>query len=283
VGQSAFSLAAARLRGMRTVLDVVNTHVDDLAEQAARECAIFGTQSFLGDSMKRRIYAEYRRADLIRVMSHHAKRTFEERGVDGRRIVVATPPIDLGEFPQAKFESGKFRVCFVGLLQPWKGFHYLVEAFQRLALRDAELTLWGGAGARPITKYLEEKLAACPDVRVVPAEVRRVGYGEVYGSSSVLVHPSLTDGFGYVVAEAMASGIPVIVSRNAGAADLVVDGVNGYVVPPRDVDAIADRLRHLAERPALVREMGAAARESAASLTVDRFRGELVERMKHLI
>jgi starch synthase len=261
VGQSAFSLAAARLRGMRTVLDVVNTHVDDLAEQAARECAIFGTQSFLGDSMKRRIYAEYRRADLIRVMSHHAKRTFEERGVDGRRIVVATPPIDLGEFPQAKFESGKFRVCFVGLLQPWKGFHYLVEAFQRLALRDAELTLWGGAGARPITKYLEEKLAACPDVRVVPAEVRRVGYGEVYGSSSVLVHPSLTDGFGYVVAEAMASGIPA----------------------PRDVDAIADRLRHLAERPALVREMGAAARESAASLTVDRFRGELVERMKHLI
>ena len=88
----------------------------------------------------------------------------------------------------------------------------------------------------------------------------RTRYGEVYGKSTVLVHPSLSEGFGYVVAEAMASGIPVIVSRNAGAADLVVDGENGYVVPARDWEAIRDRLAHLASHPALVEKMGRAAR-----------------------
>ena len=64
------------------------------------------------------------------------------------------------------------------------------------------------------------------------------------------------------MAEALASGIPVIVTRNTGAADLVADGENGYVIPAQDPDAIRDRLAHLATHPALLRKMGQAARAS---------------------
>jgi glycosyltransferase involved in cell wall biosynthesis len=78
----------------------------------------------------------------------------------------------------------------------------------------------------------------------------------------VLVHPSLSEGFGYVVAEAMASGLPVIVTKNTGSADLVVDGRNGYVVPAGDPQAIRERLAYLVSHPAVVRDMGRAARET---------------------
>ena len=164
-------------------------------------------------------------------------------------------------FRRRRSSEPKFRVSFVGLLEPWKGFHYLVDAFNMLDLPDSELIFWGGAGTRAATQYFQEQVRRNPNIAVRPVQVRKC-YGEVYAKSSVLVHPSLSEGFGYVVAEAMASGIPVIVTRYAGAADLVTDGENGYIVPPRDPEAIRDRLAHMAAHPALVREMGRAARET---------------------
>jgi len=141
----------------------------------------------------------------------------------------------------------------------------LIEAFQSLGMKDSELTLWGGPGTRSVSTYLKQQQARHAGIHVRPVSVRQIGYGEVYSKSSVVVHPSLSEGFGYVVAEALASGVPVIVTRNTGAADLVVDGMNGYVVAPRDAEAIRDRLAHLAAHPALLRSMGQAARASMQS------------------
>src|SRR5262249_15354646 len=159
-------------------------------------------------------------------------------------------------FPTAAFGHETFRVCFVGLFEPWKGLHYLIDGFNQASLTDAELVLWGAPGARPIAKYLATAISGNPAIRIEPAEVRRIGYENVYAKSSVFVQPSLSDGFGYTVAEAMASGIPVIVTETTGAAEMVSDGENGYVIPSRDSGAIAERLRYLAVNPGLVRRMG---------------------------
>jgi glycosyltransferase involved in cell wall biosynthesis len=174
-------------------------------------------------------------------------------------------------FRKRNSTSRKFRISFVGLIEPWKGFHYLVEAFNALKLKDSELVLWGGSGSRSVSQYLQEQMARNPSIIIRPVTVRQFGYGNVYGKSSVFVHPSLADGFGYVVAEAMASGLPVIVTEATGAADLIVDGENGYIVPVGDSEAICERLRHLAENPHLLRQMGEAARTTARSLTLDAF------------
>src|SRR5439155_16806403 len=131
------------------------------------------------------------------------------------------------------------------------------------------LTLPGGSGTRSVNHYLQELMARNPAIKMRLESVRELGYAEVYGKSSVLVHPSVSEGFGYVVAEAMASGIPVIVTRNTGSAELVVDGKNGYVVPARDPGAIRDRLAHLASHPAVTREMGRAARETMRARSGD--------------
>ncbi len=258
-GQCLESLESARKIGCKVVVDSVTAHIDHFIEQQRRECRAFRIAPPFNETVRRRMLAEYERADLIRVMSEHSKATFAERGIG--KVVVVHPPADISEFPQARFQEPKFRISFVGMLAPWKGFHYLIRAFHALNLRESELIFWGGTGSRALARYFREQMRKNPNIQIRPAEVRRC-YGDVYAKSSVLVHPSLSDGFGYSVAEAMASGIPVIVTRSTGAADLVVDGENGYVVAPQDAEAIRDRLAHLAAHPALLRRMGQAARET---------------------
>ncbi|HYR43562.1 MAG TPA: glycosyltransferase family 4 protein, partial [Terriglobia bacterium] len=268
-GQCAISIAKARSNGCRTLLDVLNPHIDDFIE-ANREAERFGVGISIHPKMRQRTLSEYDNADLIRVMSEYARQTFLAKGFPEERVIAAPPPVKLDEFTPADFSEPKFRVSFVGLFQPWKGFHYLIEAFRRLSVADAELVLWGASGWRPISDYLAEQRTLDPRIVIRTAtDVRLAGYENVYGKSSVLVHPSLGDGFAYVVTEAMASGIPVIVTSTTGAAELVVDGKNGYIVPPRDSQAILERLEHLAKSPSLLREMGRAARESLRGLNMD--------------
>lgn len=267
---------AARRLGARFALDVTTTHVDHLGQAQDAEGARFGVRPFFHPRLRARIREEYREADLIRVMSHVAGRTLIDRGVPAEKVVVATPPLIEGPVPLARFDGPVFRVLFVGLIEPAKGFHYLVEAFGRLPHADAELEIWGSPGARSIGAYLSERTAADPRIRLRAEGVRAGGFENSYGRASVVVLPSLADGFGYVAGEAMACGVPVIVTTATGAADLVADGVNGYVVPPADANALADRLRHLADRPDLVRSMGAAARATAAGYTPEAFRAALL-------
>ena len=268
-GQCCESLEQAKRMGCRTIVDSITAHIQFFFEHQMRECARFNVRPAIDLAFCHRMQQEYERADLIRVMSEQSKQTFEERGFSN--VAVVHPPLNVSEFPQATFQEAKFRVSYVGLLEPWKGFHYLVDAFSSLELPDSELIFWGGSGSRAVTKYFQEKMGKDPRIQVRSIVVRN-SYGEVYGKSSVLVHPSLSDGFGYVVGEAMASGVPVIVTRNTGAADLVVDGKNGYIVPVCDSEAIRERLAHLAAHPALLKEMGRQARETMRSRNGDEWR-----------
>jgi glycosyltransferase involved in cell wall biosynthesis len=93
----------------------------------------------------------------------------------------------------------------------------------------------------------------------------------------VFVLPSLVEGFPLTALEAMASGIPTIVSENTFGSDVVHDGRNGYVVPIRDVDAIVDRLETLAADDDLRARMGAEARVTAEQFSWDAFGRRLVE------
>lgn len=269
-GQCLESLSAARAKGCFTILDVVTLHNERYAEELNRESEIFGMRSLQHDRLRRRILEEYRRADLIRVMSEPARRTFLERGFSEEKVFVAPPPFDLKLFPQGQ-SGDRFTVSFVGLLEPAKGFHYLIEAYRKVARPGSELLLWGNTGARRMAHYVRKQMAECPAIQLRPYSVSQLGYDKVYGISSVLVHPSLADGFGYVVGEAMASGIPVITTSSTGASQWIVDGVNGYIVPPRDAGAIAERLEYLMDHPSLVEKMGRAARQTIGKLSLEHF------------
>jgi glycosyltransferase involved in cell wall biosynthesis len=270
-GQCAESLAAARSLGSPTLLDALNPHIHHYAEHDRRECRRLGIRASVHPRLEARIEREYAQSDLIRVESEFARATFLERGVPAERVVAIQPPIDALRFRPRPPPEDAFRACFIGLFYPWKGFHYLIEAFNRLNRPGAELLLWGGIGHPTIRRYLERQVAHNPAIRLGAGDLHVTGHDRLFARMSVLVHPSLADGWAYVVSEAMASGVPVIVTAYTGASEVVDDGVNGYVVPPGDSGAIADRLDHLARNRPLLERMGIAARRTAERLTPKRF------------
>ena len=72
-------------------------------------------------------------------MSRYAFDTLAERGIHPEKMVLVHPPIQLENFPQATFSDSVFRVTYVALIEPWKGFHYLVDAFNGMREADCEL------------------------------------------------------------------------------------------------------------------------------------------------
>ena len=129
---------------------------------------------------------------------------------------------------------------------PAKGIHYLLKSFFLLNLPNAELWIIGD------TNYLkEDSLFEKHIKKYITNKVKfkgKIASNEIYkffSQCSILVLPSLSDGFGKVVSEAMACKLPVIVSQNTGAKDLVIDNYNGYVIPVRDEISLSSKLEHL--------------------------------------
>ncbi|MBX3748148.1 MAG: glycosyltransferase [Verrucomicrobiae bacterium] len=282
-GHCEHSLARAKALGAGTLLDVVTVHDDEGNLRVAREMAAFGVRFRPDRTQGARRRREYAAADRIRVMSHHARETFLQRGFDPERVVVVSPPIETEQFPAATFRHDRFRVTFIGRLEVGKAFHHVVEAFRAARLPDSELVLWGGSGSREVARYLREHVTPHPAIHVRPVPIRDAGLDEVFGKSHVIVHPSVADGFGYVVAEAMASGVPVIVSTTTGGRDWVIDGHNGFIVPVGDRDALRERLAWCHRHSARLPELGRAARATAVSRSLARFREDYLPLIRSLI
>jgi len=143
----------------------------------------------------------------------------------------------------------------VGEIGLRKGALYLLQAWEKLKLPDAELILIG------TVVDIEARLAQIKaKFRLLPVlpQAELVAH---YQNASVFVFPSLMEGSARVIQEAMACGLPIITTPNSGS--IVKDGVEGFVAPIRDPEAIRSRILELYNHPARRREMGLAARAAA--------------------
>ncbi|MBL8295417.1 MAG: glycosyltransferase family 4 protein [Bryobacterales bacterium] len=161
-----------------------------------------------------------------------------------------------------------------------KGLHYLLQAFQELDLPDAELWLVG-----PPTAETELLLKKYRSQRIVlrgtfpQAELRRE-----YARASVFCLPSIEEGFAMVITQAMACAVPVIASENTTGTDLIREGVDGYVIPIRDVEALKQRVMTLYRDPERRREMGRNARRRIETAgTWDHYGTRLEDEYRRLI
>ena len=257
MGQCCETFGRLRRGGTRLVLTCLNTHIDNLVEVLETEYRAInhgGHHSF-HPSMVERSRREIELAHCIRVNSQLAKQTFVERGVPSFKLQVIHPAINLAHFRPAPKKDHTFRVLAVASIDPRKGIHYLLRAFEEARIPKSELVLIGGTGDPWSRKMLSEFQRRNPNITQRFMDVTTAPASESYGSASVVVHPALEDGYGLVVPQALACGKPVIVTRSSGASELVQDGKNGFLVESRSVNQLRDRLQTLASDPTLLETM----------------------------
>ena len=220
---------------------------------------------------------EIQLADHIFVPSSLVQRSLVEAGVKSEKISVIPYGAPIDYFHPSPKPDQRFRVLFVGRVGPRKGVHYLLQAWQELQLPEAELLLVG------INEFPEGWLTRYRDTfRHVPS-VPHASLNTYYSSATVFVFPSLVEGFGLVLLEAMACGIPVITTPNTAGPDIITDGVEGFIVPIRDVEALKEKIEWCYRHPQESAEMGRAARQKAEQLTWDLYRQRLSSRVQTLL
>jgi len=165
--------------------------------------------------------------------------------------------------PKHRADNGPLVVLSVGAQSVQKGTHYLLQAWKRADLKDAKLRLVGPS--RLDRRFLTDFVGRFEHVPHVP----RAHIGAEYRAADLLVFPTLADGFGIVIQEAMCSGTPVLTTPCGGGPECISDGEEGWIVPPRDIDALVEKLRFAAANRDRLFAMGQAARRRAEGWSWD--------------
>ena len=231
---------------------------DDLEKEELR---------LLGFPLYKGLFAEFARAsqhlnefDYVIAISDFVKRSYVAQGYPAERIFVANIDIDIKRFTpptQQRSREKTFQVLYVAYTKPHKGLHYLLDAWESLSLKNAELVLVGSYGEMPeeLKQRYKARIEQNPNIRWI-GNISQPE--ESYRKASVFVLPSLTEGNPKVVMEAMACGLPVITTTNAQS--IVEDGKTGFVVPIRDAKMLAEKIKYLYDRRDEAELMGKEAR-----------------------
>lgn len=272
-----YSARKAKKQGAVVVCDQNAAHPDFEREVVRAECEQLGVSEYevpwsLYEKKKK---SEYALADYLIVPSDFAKHTFVEAGHEPDKIFVVPYGADISlDSSPSPGDDGIFRIICVAQIVPRKGIHYLVQAFEELGLPDAELLLVGAAGDE-MRGFIERWVSRNQRVRAT-GSVPRLQLRHYYDRSSVFVLPSVSEGSALSVYDAMASGLPVIVTENTGSQQLVREGTDGYVIPIRDVENLKERIRRLYGNSEMRREMAVAARDRVNEFSWEKYGERLI-------
>ena len=256
---------AAR-QGLARIWDLPLPHhrtIETILQEEARRWpdAPIGPPHREPDWKRQRKDAELALATTISVASLFTKRSLEGVATDVPVVIgpYGFPIADFTERPAPP--TGKFRVLSVGTHDLRKGTPYLLEAWRRAALPDAELHLVGPLRlGKPFLDRYAGLFRHWPHVPKRELAAR-------YSAADLLAFPTLGDGFGLVIQEAMCCGTPVMTTPCGGGPECITDGVDGWIVPPRDIDALVARLRACAADRGGTARLGRAARARAERWT----------------
>ncbi|MFZ3377682.1 MAG: glycosyltransferase family 4 protein, partial [Chthoniobacterales bacterium] len=271
------SLRVAKERRIPSIVEIPTWHRDRGRVKADEP---IGTESMSSSSWfrkgksgllleRRRFIEEYELADLLLVLSEMAADTFRVQGFPEEKLFYLPRGVDVDRFKPGR-RPEKFRAIFSGALIERKGIHHLLEVWHRLNLPNAELWLVGSIHeeAKPyLKKFWRDNIHTLGFVRDPE---------NYLSQSTVHVFPSQWEGSAKVTYEAAACGLPQITTREAG--DVVRDGIEGVIVRPGDVNAIAAALEHFQRHPEIVERMGNMARRRVVeNFTWDHFRTRLLD------
>ena len=276
-GDCVRTLREAKRRGIPSVLEIPTWHRNKGRQKPAvtkseRERALLPWPRRWLEALpvsRQQVMEEYALADLILVLSECAAETFLAAGISRDKLFPLPRGTDVQRFTPGQ-PPGLFRAVFAGALIKRKGVDLLLEVWHALNLKDAELVLLG---------TVHDEIKPSLD-RFAGANVKVAGYvakpEDYFRQASVHIFPSTCEGSAKVTYDAAACGLPQITTREAG--DVVVDGLNGLVIPCGDREALAGAIEKLYRNPALLVTMGAAARQRVVeNFTWDHYRERLLQ------
>ncbi len=271
-GAVLYSMRKAKKQGAKAVLDYPIFHFSTIREIMKEEYERFGLKApehLVKDDVNiLRKKQEIEEADFILVPTQRIAEDFVRYGKPPEQVHAIQYGFNPARFTPKEKSSERFRVLFVGIVGFRKGVYYLMEAFKQLRLKDAELIL-----ISPIEEDFKPILSKYEGIFRYIHSLPNEKLSEAYQSASIFVFPSLVEGSAYVIYEAMASGLPVIVSENAGA--VARDGIDGFVLPIRNIEALKEKILMLYENKDLRRQMGKSAAEYVKQFTWDNYRQKL--------
>jgi glycosyltransferase involved in cell wall biosynthesis len=252
--------------GVPFILDQSTAHPDSKIKSYARLRTEFPEWGTIPEGRSRDVrqaeQQEHDLADVIVAASSFGRRTLIESGVAKDKIYINTYGVDAAKFePKQHNSSHPLRFVFVGAVSAHKGAPLLLQTWHRLRPSAAELWLVG-----PFSESIRPLLDNYANLRVLGA----VEYRElpnILQQCDVFVFPSYSEGFGRVITEAMACGLPVISTDATAAPDIYRDCEAGWIIPAGDGEALASRMEECLAEPARVRAAGRMARRIAEQLT----------------
>lgn len=248
-GSCFLSLEAAKKSGKTSICELATAHV-----VAAKR--ILGEESKLNpewaDSIdnlvfpaiyEKRLTEEPHRADFCIAASGFTKQTLIEAGIDHNKIIYMPLGFDASKINfvpnENKITNRKLKLLYAGTVTQRKGIKYLLEAMKLIGNKDVELDIIGGiqGGGDALKTYA--------GVYNYHAPISQAELFVQYKNYDALVLPTIFEGFGLVIVEAMAAGVPVITTNHSIGAELIENDKNGYLIPIRNVDAIAKSIENL--------------------------------------
>jgi glycosyltransferase involved in cell wall biosynthesis len=273
---------AARERGMRRVYDLPigywRAAQRIFAEEAESQPEWASTLTGTKDSPEKldRKDEELQLAERIVVASMFTKRTLTDAPTEAEIDIIpygAPLPVE----PEIRKPNGPLKILFAGSLGQRKGVSYLLEAIG--LLKDSvKLTLLGRKAANDC-RPLE---AATRKHRWIPT-LNHAGVLREMHEHDLLVLPSLFEGFGLVVLEAMAQGTPVITTEHTCGPDIIENGIDGFIIPIRSAQAIAEKIDLLNSDRRRLMSMKQAARHKAEALPWKFYQERLVEMARDVV
>lgn len=220
------------------------------------------------------LVAESHSASRYLVASSFTRQSLIDNGVTPQAVQVVPYGIDLQRFhPRAEKDSNRatLQLLFVGRINQRKGLSYLLQALRLLADLNVHLTICGRVLDDLSTfEGFEQQVTIRPSVS--PAELVAA-----YQGADLFVFPSVGEGFGQVLLEAMACGLPILATTRTAAPDLIDDGVQGFIVGPKDPQALAERIRWASDHRDALALMGRRARLQAEQFPWERFRMQIAQ------
>lgn len=232
--------------------------------------------------------------DLFLPISDYWKRKLIRLGCNEKKIIVHRMGINLEKFKfsERRKQSGEpIKILTIGRLVEKKGHEYAIQAIAKIIkkYKNIEYIIAGDGPFRSKLEDLISELGIESYIKflgaVEPNEVLKL-----YQQAHIFTLPSITarngdqEGIPVVLMEAQATGLPIISTYHTGIPEVVVDGKSGFLVPERDVDALAERLEYLIEHPEIWPEMGKAGRKFVEEhYDINKLNNRLVEIYQKLL